>query len=253
LDPKDLAYGVLYNGEVEPQGTRVVQNILTHLLVKKSNLIFYDLGANTGYFGIMAAFLGRGKITTYAFEPVLESVEVERESIRLNRLEPNCEIFNVAVGQAAGEAEIFGWGSGTTLSRDFAGSEGGKNPRRVPVVKLDDFVSARQLRPPDFIKVDIEGYELPALKGAQLLITSALPVIWYESVLTFKARGFKNSDFFPTQEFLKKLGYQIFWTGVKAVAPVPAQIADGIEMYLALHPDAHKDLFAILDKLYDRS
>lgn len=249
FDTSDIAYGVLYNGLVEKQGSFLVKNVIGYLLGKKERLVFYDIGANTGYFGVLAAFLGRpGRIFTYSFEPVKEFNAVELETLKLNNLEGCCEIFNLALGDQEGQADIFLAGSGTSLSQDFLGRRNLPS-RKVLVKRLDDLVKEKNLQFPDFIKIDVEGHEFSVLKGAGDLLKKIKPVIWYESAQTIKANHFSSNDFFQTQNLLKDLGYEIFWCGpslVKASGTVP----DGVAMYLALHRQAHQELLGELEKLY---
>jgi FkbM family methyltransferase len=244
LDTSDMAYGVLYNGEVEADGTKLVGEVLKQLLTKKQSLVFYDIGANTGYFGVMAAFLGKGKITTYSFEPVIEFNEIERETLKLNSLQSICKIFNIALSNKEGTAEIFLAGTGTSINKKFQGRQ--FPSRRVPMQKLDNLVTQENLFPADFLKIDVEGHELAVLQGAEQSIKKALPVIWFESALTLKVNNFKNADFFATQDFLKGLGYRVFFCGPELTVVPLSSIADGVAMYLALHPEMHKDLLTEL-------
>lgn len=253
LDMSDIAYGVLYNGMVEEEGSYLVVNSLKHLLLKKERLIFYDIGANTGYFGVLAAFLGLpNKIFTYAFEPVMEFNRVQAETLKLNGLENSCRIFNFALGEKDAQAEVFLAGSGTSLRRDFVGNRQ-LETRTISVRKLDNVVREKNLETADFIKIDVEGHELSVLKGAEDLIKKSLPIIWYESALTIKATGYVSKDFFETQDFLKSLGYEVFLCGPKISQIVKTSVADGVAMYLALHKDAHKDLIIKIPKLYAKS
>lgn len=234
LESHDLAYGVLHNGSIEPEGTSLVKNILKQLMDKKNSLTFYDIGANTGYYGILAAFLGQGKIKTYAFDPVCEFNEAEKESARLNRLDDNVEIFNMCLGEKDGEIKIHLAGSGTTMKAGFLGKSQFQT-RLVPIRELDNLLSEKHLTAPDFVKIDVEGAEMEVIKGAQNTIKNYKPIIWYESAKTMPERKFINSEFERTHEFLETLGYQIYLCGINGLkkidsAPVPA----GVWMYLAL-------------------
>jgi hypothetical protein len=51
LESHDIAYGILNNGYVEKDETDAAKKILEYLLRQKPSLAFYDIGANTGYFG----------------------------------------------------------------------------------------------------------------------------------------------------------------------------------------------------------
>lgn len=246
FDVTDIAHGIAYHGLIEPFGTRLVGVLLEQMRQQHKSLVFYDIGANTGYFGIMAAYLGQGKIVTHAFEPVAEHVEVESETVRLNNLESVCRLHQVALGNQQREVELQVIGSGTSLNKAFVAGQKVES-RRVEEVPLSDFVKQHVIPQPDFVKIDVEGFEFEVVEGALSLLETALPVIWYESALTIHARKFSNEKFYETQSLLAKLGYEIYQgeehlTEVKTSEPV----ADGVAMYLALHPKRHEYLLKAL-------
>ncbi len=242
LDKSDIAHGVLYNGEVEPEGTWLVSEAIKLLIQRNGQAVFYDIGANTGYFGVMATFIGQGKVTCYSFEPIKAFNGIEAETLQLNRLEQFCTIFNVALGGTAGKAEFFLSGSGSSLRKDFLG-EVDVPKTEVDVVKLDDFAMANNLKAPDFLKIDVEGYELPAIKGAQELITKNLPVIWFESALKNKSANFYNPDFFVLKNLLEKFGYEVYFQEGKTFKKFDETFdRNGVGMFLALHANKHQDL-----------
>ncbi len=244
LDSSDIANGILSNGVIEADGSKLVTNLLQYLLAEKPRLTFFDVGANTGYFGILAAFLGQGKISSYAFEPVLEFKRVEEETIKLNRLENLCKVYNVGLSNQNGQQQIFLAGTGSSFNREFVGKQAGAS-RTVKIVRLDDFAKAENLPGPDFMKIDVEGLELDVLQGCAGLLGSFKPVIWYESAKTIKAGNFYNQNFNKTFEFLNQLGYRIFLQAgekLSEIAGLPKAVPDGVSMYLALHTKVHAKL-----------
>lgn len=242
LDESDIAYGILSNGVVEKDGTALVKKILEFILAKKDRLVFYDIGSNTGYFGIMAAFLGKSRILTYAFDPVLEHNNVEQETIYLNRLEQYCKVYNVACGNDNGEVEIYLAGSGTSLYKDFVGSNY-KQVRKVKKAKLDDFALQENLVMPDFIKIDVEGAEEEVLEGAEKIIGSIFPVIWYESFQSIKRLDYNNPNYQKTVDFLHGLGYDVYYQQKdKLFSFGKGSAPEGTEMYLALNKNYHSGL-----------
>ncbi len=254
LDMSDIAHGILYNGVVEPDGTQLVLNILKQLQTKQEELVFYDIGANTGYFGVMAAYIGKGKIHTYSFEPIKKNNLIESETLSLNNLNSLCDIYNVALGDISGEAEFFLAGSGSSLSKDFLGNRHSKLDKvKVPVYKLDEFAQLHNLKLPDFMKIDVEGFELQVLKGSQRIISLSYPVIWYESALTANSNNFKNNSFFDTQSNLQNLGYKVFLCSPELQEVKSDKIVDGVSMYLALHLERHKDLLAVIGRLHAKN
>jgi len=165
LDATDISYGILNNGVVEKDETNLVVRILRKL-IKDKNICFYDVGANTGYYGVMAGYLGKGKIQCYSFEPIKEYCDCLQESIRLNHLENVVKVFNIGLGNKNSKEDLYLSGSGSSFSKDF--SRKINIPKRtVEIRKLDDIIQEKNLEKPDFIKIDVEGYEYNVLLGGE--------------------------------------------------------------------------------------
>lgn len=79
-DMADIAYGISINGLAEKEETFLVQKILKQL---PKDYVFLDIGANTGYYGIMSAFL-YPESKTFSFEPIKNHYDSIRESAYLN-------------------------------------------------------------------------------------------------------------------------------------------------------------------------
>jgi FkbM family methyltransferase len=143
--------------------------------------VFYDVGANVGFFSLLAGRrVGPGG-AVYAFEPVSENATTVRRNTSLNQLE-NISVFEVAVDEKARTAELFitKWDGGSSLSRDAIPSSQLIEPRSVQVVALDDFIAHKGLRPPTMVKVDVEGAEMGALRGMLNTLKRFRPVVLYE-------------------------------------------------------------------------
>lgn len=129
---------------------------------------FFDVGANVGYLSAIAAgFVGTsGKV--HAFEPAPEHF------VRLKRLaQLNPQYTIIANGCAAGESE--------TQATIYVTHEAGQStlvglykcPReisraeKVRVIRLDSYIAQVGIDRVALIKIDVEGYELPVLKGLE--------------------------------------------------------------------------------------
>lgn len=121
-----------------------------------------DLGGNIGTSALVySRRAGRhGKV--FSFEPLTHSVL--RRNAERNRAE-NIEVIPAAVGEECGELDLT-WSDSLIDSSVAYGLPGEVRTIRVPVTTVDDFVRERGLDRVDVIKMDIEGAEELALRGA---------------------------------------------------------------------------------------
>ncbi|MFA5991006.1 MAG: FkbM family methyltransferase [Candidatus Doudnabacteria bacterium] len=249
LDTSDLAYGVLNNGLIEKEDSNLVEVILKNLL-SKGNICFYDIGANSGYYGILAAWLGGKAAQVYSFEPQEKYVDCLNESLFLNRLEENVKVYPFALGTENAVVTLHLAGSGSSLEEAFL-----NNPNlpktKIQVKKLDDVIEHEGLLPPDFIKIDVEGHEFKVLLGADQSIKNNLPIMFIEIAYTLKTakRIFTHPDYNAIFKMLEDLGYKPYSiiNGVLRLFDSSSK-PDGVHMYLFLHEQKHLNLINLLVK-----
>ncbi len=129
-----------------------------------------NVGANVGVYVLQFAHWSAPDGTVIAFEPNPAAARVLERHVAMNRLGDRVKIVQAAVGSAAGEAELF------TAGVAGMGRLGTPNPQleragpmRVPVVTLDGSLGEMGVEP-DWLFIDIEGFEIEALRGARGLI-----------------------------------------------------------------------------------
>lgn len=243
----DISHGIASNGHVEKEETKLVNQILNSLLTNKETINFFDVGANTGYYGVLAACLGKGKIQVSSFEPVKEHVDVLNENIILNRLEKELTIYPFALGNENMKGAIFLSGSGSSLEANFNGDV--ILPKRdINIKTMDSILNGGGN--PDFIKIDVEGHELKVLQGGIKTIEASKPVLFVEIAQVMKSRGYTNNSYLETIKFLQNMGYESYYLEGSVLKPVQENesLSDGVYMYLFLHRTAHDTLKHILIK-----
>lgn len=156
----------------------VVQTAIAEHLSDGS--VFYDIGANIGFFSLLAAPIVGPRGAVYAFEPVPANASSILHTARLNRLS-NIEVFEEAAGERSGRAQL-------VLTHHIGGaalaSAGAPLDMigviDVAVTAIDDAIADRCLRPPSLIKIDVEGAELQVLRGMTETLAAHRPTILYE-------------------------------------------------------------------------
>jgi len=137
--------------------------------------VFFDIGANNGIYGLLAAVLRGCKV--YAFEPHFGSYYVMVLNIYANNLQDRMFAYPLAISDHEGYGELF-------LSATYAGKSlnnfGESRPHENPLwnatipqaavtTNLDLFI-ARMGVVPNHIKVDVDGIEPAIVDGASLIL-----------------------------------------------------------------------------------
>jgi FkbM family methyltransferase len=130
----------------------------------------YDVGANVGYYSVLASNLVGTQGIVHAFEPTPRNLGFLRQHIALNGCS-NVNVFEAAVTDYCGTAHFDNTRSGPTGFLDD------KGPLAVKVLTLDSLL-AEGVAGPDCIKMDIEGAEYKALTGAREILAKHHPVIF---------------------------------------------------------------------------
>ena len=173
-----------------------------------------DAGANVGLIGLRLAArlraLGAGKVVFV--EPIPANVLLLRASIALNQLRDHCTVLDVGLGDAACAVTFFAEGgarrSGNAGLCAPAERTGRLTKVRVQLRPLDDLLSELGEPRISLLKVDVEGSELAALRGAVHAIDAGRPLIFGEFYTDQMAR--EGSDFIDVMRLLAPLGYRSF-------------------------------------------
>jgi FkbM family methyltransferase len=136
--------------------------------------VFFDVGANVGFFTILGARLVGPSGKVVAFEPHPANVEALRANVEANAFE-NVVVVPNAVTASSGE-RLLDIRSATLAKLVEDRSEPGA-AELVPATSIDDFVSTHADLIPDVLKIDVEGHEVEVLSGMRGTLTQHSPVI----------------------------------------------------------------------------
>ena len=175
------------------------------------NTVIFDVGANIGEYSdiIINKFRKKGKeFTLHIFEPstlafrTLEAKFAGTKNIVLN---------NFGISDSERTAELFFDNEGSTLAslypRQMPGEVNLDKKNFIMLRTLADYISEKSINRIDFLKIDIEGHELSALKGlGEFLSPSLIKVIQFEY-------GGANLDsktsLLDLYKFLESAGYMV--------------------------------------------
>jgi FkbM family methyltransferase len=131
--------------------------------------VFYDVGANAGFFSLLGTKSVGEKGHVFAFEPLQENIETARTQFELNKV-TNCDLVPMAVSDHEGEVE-FCEGKDTSTAHLKRPDTESAVSSIVLTITLDEFAKSRPA--PNFIKIDVEGAEIMVLEGARGVLHSA--------------------------------------------------------------------------------
>ncbi|MEO7445653.1 MAG: FkbM family methyltransferase [Ferruginibacter sp.] len=151
------------------------------LSLLKNNLdttepVFYDVGANVGYFSMTVKKLVP-RTEVYAFEPMPDHIQTFRKHLRLNNLH-GIELVEKAVSGKSGPVTFSGYtdSEGNTYKTESALFKNAPSTITIESTTIDDFV-ATSGKVPQLIKIDVEGAELDVLEGALKTLHTHHPVL----------------------------------------------------------------------------
>lgn len=163
---------------ISGQYERPVQDVIFSLV--KPGDVCYDIGANLGFFSVLFSRLVGNLGMVYAFEPVPANASMIERNVHLNRLS-NIKVLKVACSRESGRSELLlavHVGGAVLKSAgvppDLAGS------LMVDTVSVDTLVVNQQIKPPNFVKIDVEGAEIDVLQGMEGVLREWVPTVIVE-------------------------------------------------------------------------
>jgi FkbM family methyltransferase len=202
INDEGISRELLLYGVHEKNSTAEVKRIIS------PGMNILEVGANIGYYALLEAKLAGPTGFLYGFEPSPFNIDLLRRNLELNHIE-NYEVYGMAAG-AENQTGKFFVANKSNLS-SFIQREGmdmvhdGKIID-VKVVRLDNFFAEKKL---DFIRMDVEGYELEILKGAEELLKRPVPPKHFFIEVHSELLHKKDSSAREIIEYLGQYGYQV--------------------------------------------
>lgn len=149
-----------------------------------------DIGTNIGNHTLYFFFECQIK-DAYNFEPVENTLNIFKKNIYINNLSNKVHIYNVAVGQSEGKADIYSYNKDNIGATKIKPQSDGA----IQVITIDSLNIQETI---GLIKIDVEGFETNVLKGALNTLKKNMPYILIEIV---------DENFEEIHNLLSNIGY----------------------------------------------
>lgn len=172
-----------------------------------------DGGANLGYWSLVAAGCVGAGGRVFAFEPVPATADALARNVAASG-SPAVRITRAALAAGPGEVVLHLYDDDPCSGNASVGSVPGLNETsavRAPALTLDGFLAAENARPV-LVKLDVEGSETAALRGARGLLSGAEPPVLSVEYHETAAVG---AGTHPREwmELLREAGYSFYLAG----------------------------------------
>lgn len=206
LNPHDIAVvpHIVFESIWEAQITKA----WIRLIEKDREMTILDIGANFGYFGMLAAqYSDKLKAKIFLFEPNINLIPYINKNLSVNWLNENTNVVNRAVSDKNGEAVL-------NVLEDYTGSSSmhdiekldrqlshkmhikAEEQQRVVTTTIDAFCEENGLQQVDLVKMDIEGYEEKAYSGMRGVVKKSKKITMF---VEFTKDGYENPEEFFSQ------------------------------------------------------
>ena len=167
LNDKGISKDLAVDGTREPESTNAIQNFI------REGDVVVDIGANLGYYALLESRIVGGSGIVYAIEPSPDNIDALKENIKLNGY-TNIECFTIGIGDKEEIAKMFMSPHSNLNSLVIQKNKKTIGNIDIQITTLDNFLKGK--KQPDFIRMDVEGYEYNIIKGMKGLLNSKKPL-----------------------------------------------------------------------------
>jgi len=192
------AYKIFRNAQIEdPEQRDEFTNFISHCSDK---MLLFDVGAHWGVFSLAAALKGA---TVVAMDPSRTATRMITVQSEINKCKDRISVLESAASDAAGFIEMLG--AGVFTAGYFRVSHGRMKKDLTTVRSTTIDKLSETFGYPTHIKIDVEGYEIAALRGAHATLEHKSPLLFLELHNEIIAHDGGQPE--ATLEFLSDHGY----------------------------------------------
>lgn len=212
---------------------------MQYSLISQRDVIF-DIGGNYGWYALhLSKKFPLSKI--YSFEPISLTYDIFLKNIKINNAH-NVLVHNFGLSDKIGNFSFY-YDPNLSVNASLNNVSESKNAVEIKcnVDTLDDYVKNNNINKIDFIKCDIEGAELFALKGSLKTLNKYKPKLFIEMLRKWSSKF----NYIPNDIIflLKNLGYKCFVIDNQNLREIVSVTDETIETnFIFLHTDKHEEL-----------
>lgn len=184
--------------------------------IVREGAVCFDIGANIGVYSVVFSRLSGSTGEVHSFEPVRHIRRRLEINLALNGAR-NAVVNDFALGEEVGELEmlqvkegVFRGGTSTFIRNDNVAEMGDEafEKEKVRIETLDRYIAEKGVTRIDFMKIDVEGFEIMVLKGARETLSRFKPAILFEH--DQERLAYIKRPESELGDFLRELGYVCF-------------------------------------------
>ncbi len=198
--------------------------------VKPGNVVL-DIGGNIGFYTKILSNLVGPNGLVYTFEPdAINFQRLKQNTITLK----NVQLINKAVSYHNAGVILYKSNTLNVDHRTYAHDDTDFH-EDIESISIDELFKNQSI---DFIKMDIQGYEMQALRGMINTLRKNMPVF----IMEYWPHGLKSAGESPIEmvAFLESLGYEI----KEIIGGIPTEISFNIESSIGWGSDKFTNIFA---------
>jgi FkbM family methyltransferase len=210
---------IFFAGYIEYRETRFVQSVL------RPGDCFVDVGANIGWFTLLAASLVGPTGRVVSFEPANVIREQLAKNVSLNRLQ-QVTIEPFGLSDVNGFAELVAGPPGNLGHTSFLPDHDalGRDRERVPIIRFSEYCKDHALDHVRLMKVDVEGYEQLVLRGMEDMLRPEFVESLLIEIDDQRLRRLGSSSF-DVLAYIASRGYELCHPTLSGLRPIHSKSA----------------------------
>ena len=182
-------------------------------------LIFLDIGANIGSVSLPLAKLFNNSLI-YSIEPTNYAFKKLKKNLSLNEnLKKQISINQLFISNKKNPTKVWSSWSFNRSKKKHPKHKGNlKLIKSNSRISLDNFIKLKKIKKVDFIKLDVDGYEMDVFKSGNKFFRNNKPLIFIEfAPYLYPEFGYSCFDLI---KFIKNLGYNFFDENMKKISNI---------------------------------